>query len=176
MKPRTLSVTTMILLTPMLVLAFQTQGDQVRKNELKGSPFITGSLKITITKLGHAFTFSNTLQNSSIYIYPIQVQVENTSDEFTTFEPRRLSFVDKANRQSDIHGLIPYDDERWRGASLLSAAENRRIAPKTSIKNWYDLTSQVHLPARLYYAEMASAKLIFQFLTKMTSESFFRQV
>jgi hypothetical protein len=160
MKPRTLSVTALILLTPMLVLAFQIQGDQVRKNELKGSPFITGPLKITITKLGHVFTFSKTPQNSLIYVHPIQVQVENTSDEFTTFEPRRLSFVDKDNRQSDIHGLIPYEDEGRVGGSLLSAAENRRIAPKTSIKAWYDLTSRVHLPARLYYAEKLLATIV----------------
>jgi hypothetical protein len=145
----------------MLVLAFQTQGDQVRKNELKGNPFITGPLKITITKFGHAFfTFSTTPKNSLSYVYPIQVQVENTSDEFTTFEPRRLSFVDKANRQLDIHGLIPYTDEGRKRVGLLSAAENRRIAPKTSIKDWYDLTSQVHLPARLYYAEKLLATIV----------------
>jgi hypothetical protein len=37
--------------------------------------------------------------------------VENTSDKFTTFDPRRLSLVDKANNQLDIRGLIPYADQ-----------------------------------------------------------------
>ena len=160
MKSRTLSTTAMILLTPLVVLAFQAQGDHVRKADLRGRSFIAGPLKITITKFGRA-VFGSRPQSSSNYVYPIQVQVENTSDEFTTFEPRRLSFVDKANRQSDVHGLIPYEDEGpMRGGNLLSAAENRRIAPKTSIKDWYDLTRQFHLPARLYYAENLLATII----------------
>jgi WD40 repeat protein len=55
MKSRTLSATSLILLAPMIVLAFQAQADQVRGTELKSKSDQTGgaqSLKVT-TKLLH---------------------------------------------------------------------------------------------------------------------------
>ena len=50
MKSRTLSATAMILLTPLVVLAFQAQAEQVHMVELKSKSFTTGSLKMTITR------------------------------------------------------------------------------------------------------------------------------
>src|SRR5262247_4674375 len=58
MKSRTLSATSLILLAPMIVLAFQAQADQVRGTELKSKSDQTGgaqSAKVTV-KLVHTIT------------------------------------------------------------------------------------------------------------------------
>src|SRR5215475_13203122 len=89
MKSRTLSATAMILLTPLVVLAFQAQAEQVRNRELKNKSFTASSLKITITR----FVLDN-----------ISIEVENTSDDFTTFSPQLLTFIDKDNNQENIVG------------------------------------------------------------------------
>jgi hypothetical protein len=146
MKSRTLFATALILLTPLVVLAFQAQANRMRRAELRGRPFTAGPLKITIISFGHGF-ISFGIKADPRYIEPIQVEVENTSDEFTTFVPQRLSFVDRDNRQADIQGLICQQLER-------------RIAPKANIKDWYDLTSRVRLPARLYYDGKLLATII----------------
>jgi hypothetical protein len=152
MKSRTLSATALILLTPLVVLALQTQADQVRKADLKSKSFTAGPLKITFLSFGRARVGYPGDPRIEL-LHPIQVKVENASDGFTTFNPRRLSFVDKANDQADVRGL---------GTSLrtLSAAEERRIAPKASITDWYDLTREVRLPARLYYEDKLLATII----------------
>src|SRR5262249_3504921 len=137
-KPRTLSATALILLAPLVVLAFQAQADQVRKRDLKSRPFTAGPLKITFIIFGHGLWDYGFDVKMTRFVHPIQVEVENTSGEFTTFDPKRLSLVDKANDQADIRGLIRYDDLTRDGDGLL-AAEDRRIAPKASIKDWYDL-------------------------------------
>lgn len=163
MKSRTLSATALILLTPLVVLAFQAQADQVRKDELKSRSFAAGPLKITIVKFGHRplgslIFIGHPPDRLAHHVHPIQIVVENTSDEFTTFEPRRLSFVDKANEQSDVSGLISHEDQ-GRGSGGLTPAENRRITPRSSINEWYDLTSKARLPARLYYEEKLLATI-----------------
>jgi WD40 repeat protein len=58
MKSRTLSATSLILLTPLIVLAFKAQADQVRSAELKSKSDQTGgahSAKVTV-KLAHTIT------------------------------------------------------------------------------------------------------------------------
>jgi hypothetical protein len=136
MKSRTLSATAMILLTPLVVLAFQDQAEQVRKGELKGKPFIRGPLKITLIKFR---VFDG-----------IRVEVENTSDDYTTFNPRLLSFIDKDNNQIDILGARAAIDV---GIVSVVMAENTRIAPKARIKRSYALTNYMELPANLYYED-----------------------
>jgi len=155
MKSRTLSATALILLTPLVVLALQTQADQVRKADLKSKSFTAGPLKITFLSFGRhgRFIYQDKPGTDPRYAHPIQVKVENASDGFTTFSPRRLSFVDKDNDQADVRVLITI----LRG---LSAAEDRRIAPKASIEDWYDLTREVRLPARLYYEDELLATII----------------
>ena len=61
MKSRTLSATSLILLTPLIVLAFQAQADQVRGTELKSKSDQTGgaqSAKVT-AKLLHTIPAAN---------------------------------------------------------------------------------------------------------------------
>lgn len=84
MKSRILFGAALTLLAPPAVWAFQVQSNQVHKVELKSRPFTAGPLKISIVDFyGGGITFP---------VGQISVVVENTSDEFTIFDPQRLSF------------------------------------------------------------------------------------
>ena len=146
MKSRTLSAAVMILLTPFVVLAFQAQAEQVRDRELKNKSFTAGSLKITITR----FTVGN-----------INIEVENTSDDFTTFSPQLLTFIDKNNNQENIVGQYAGSESVGPDstASVVTAGD-QRIWPRARIKHLYKLPNRVHLPARLYYGEKLLATII----------------
>jgi hypothetical protein len=136
------------LLMPLAVLAFQAQADQVRKAELKSRPFTAGLLKIRITDFyggGVALSAGE-----------IRIVVENTSDDFTAFDPQRLSFVDNDNNQVGILGVrISSQNETW-----IVAAESKRIRPKAWIKNLYTLTDKLQLPLRLYYEDKLLGTII----------------
>jgi hypothetical protein len=147
MKLRTLSATAMILLAPLIVLALQAQTDQVRKDELKSKPFTSGPLKITLIQFYAGGIGGNGL---------ISIEVENTSDDFTTFDPRRLSFIDKGDNQVDIFGL-----RRQMGVGdVFVAVGEKRIGPKARIKHVYELTDRMRLPARLYFGDKLLATII----------------
>jgi hypothetical protein len=159
MKSRTLSAAAMILFTPLVALAFQAQNDQVRKGELKSRPITAGPLKVTLISLDGLI--DDVLEvGLTRFVNPVYIEVGNTSDKFTTFNPRRLSFVDVANNQMDVRGLIPYYEGQWLGGKEVSAAEERRIAPNARIKAWYDLTGHFRLPVRLYYEDKLLATII----------------
>src|SRR5262245_48990153 len=145
MKPRILSTTAMILLTPLIVSAFQAQAEQVRNRELKNKAFTAGSLRITITKF---YEFNITHQSF------INIEIENTSGDIATFAPRLLTFIDKDDNQVDIVGQYSAT-----GSSLV-AAEEKRVFPKARIKHRYELTDRVQLPARLYYEDRLLATII----------------
>jgi hypothetical protein len=121
MKSRILSAAAIILLTPMVVLAFQAQAEQVRYRELKNKSFTAGSLKITIT----SFTFGN-----------ISIEVENTSDDFTMFSPQLLAFIDKDNNQDNIVGQ--YSGSELVGTDVTAtvvAVGDQRVWPRARIKH-----------------------------------------
>jgi hypothetical protein len=88
----------------------------------------------------------------------ITIVVENTSDNFTTFDPRRLTFIDKNNNQIDIGGQYAQVDRP--GVSSLVAPVERRIWSRAWIKHSYTLTNKVELPARLYYEDKLLATII----------------
>src|SRR5262245_15037146 len=144
MKSRTLSATALILLTPLVVLAFQVQAENVRNGALKSKPLITGLLKITIIEFYAVRSIS--------YKDAIIIEVENTSDDFTTFAPGRLSFINKDNYQVDILGIS--------GGTSVVEVGDKRIGPKARIKHYYVLTDNVQLPARLYYEDKLLATII----------------
>ena len=158
MKSRATSAIALILLAPLVVLAFQSQADQVRQRDLKNTAFTAGPLTITLLSIDAYYDYG--LYGEMLrFVHPIPVQVENTSDKFTTFDPRRLSFVDQDNNQVDIQGLIPYEAPALYRRGLLTA-EERRIAPNARITAWYDLTRKVRPPVRLYYEDKLLAKII----------------
>lgn len=97
MKSRTLSATAMILLTPLVVLAFQAQAEQVRKGELKSKSFTADPSKITLTSF-----FKNQIGSQSI----IYIEVENASGDITTFVPQSLTFIDKDDNQVGYCGAV----------------------------------------------------------------------
>jgi hypothetical protein len=150
MKSRTLSATAMILLTPLVVFAFQAQAEQVRKGGLKSKSFTTGSLKITFT----GFSGIGSLSTPGI----LSIEVENTSGDITTFVPQSLTFIDKDDNQVDIVGQ--YAGESLQGGLRLVAAGDKRVWPKARIKHTYMLTERVRLPARLYYEDKLLATII----------------
>jgi hypothetical protein len=143
MKSRTLSATAMILLTPLVVLAFQDQAEQVRNRELKNKSFTVGSLKITLTN------FFRSNYRSILYI-----EVENTSDHITTFVPQLLAFIDKDDNQVDIGA------QYVGGEGKVVAAGDKKVWPKAKMKHSYVLTNNVRLPARLYYEDKLLATII----------------
>jgi hypothetical protein len=134
----------MVLLAPLVVLAFQAQAEQVRNRELKNKSFTAGSLKITLT------SFFRNLNGQSI----LYIEVENTSDHNTTFVPQLLTFIDKDDNQVDIGGQYAG------GNGQLVAAGDKRVWPKARIKQSYWLTDNVRLPARLYYEDKLLATII----------------
>lgn len=147
MKSRTLFATAMILLMPLVVLAFQTQAEHVRKDDLKSRPFIQGPLKIT---------FIPVYGDGRGRIGHVNIEVKNTSDDFVTFDPRQLSFIDKEDNQENILGQEGWADVK---CSLIAAGE-KKIGPKARIKHSYVLTNNVQLPARLYYEDKLLATII----------------
>ena len=146
MKSRTLSAAAMILLPPLVVLASQAEAEEVRNRELKNKSFTAGSLKITIT----SFTVGN-----------ISIEVENTSDDFKTFSPQLLTFIDKNNNQENIVGQYAGSESVGTDSTAsVVAAGDQRIWPRARIKHLYKLPNRVHLPARLYYGEKLLATII----------------
>jgi hypothetical protein len=81
----------------------------------------------------------------------ISIAVENTSDDFTTFDPGRLSFINKDNDQVDVLGISD-------GTSVVEVGD-KRIGPKARIKHHYALTDTVQFPARLYYEDKLLATI-----------------
>jgi hypothetical protein len=149
MKSRILFGAALILLAPLAVWAFQVQSNQVRKGELKSRPFTAGPLKITLVEFyGGGIAFP---------VGQIRVVVENTSDEFTIFDPQRLSFVDTNNNQVDIFGITRYHQNK----TWIVAAASKRIGPKARIKNLYSMTDDLQLPLRLYYEDKLLATIIY---------------
>jgi hypothetical protein len=149
MKTRALFAAALILLTPLVVWAVQAQTEQVRKGELNSRPFSAGALKITLAE----FYGGGILKSNGNLI----IEVQNSSEDFTTFDPRRLSFIDKDDNQADILGLAGNDGVEWKRTL---PAEIKRIGPKAKIKNLYDLTGKVRLPARLYYEDKLLGTII----------------
>jgi hypothetical protein len=149
MKSRTLFAAAMILLTPLVVLAFQTQSEQVRKSELNSRSFSADPLKITLAEF-----YGGGLRKPNGEVI---IEVENASSDFTTFDPRRLSFIDKDDNQADILGLAGNNESEWK---WIVPAEIKRIGPKAKIKNLYALTDKVRLPVRLYYEDKLLGTII----------------
>jgi hypothetical protein len=86
--------------------------------------------------------------------------VENTSDDYTTFNPRLLSFIDKDNNQIDILGARVAIEVGMEVGGSVIMAQDTRIAPKARIKRSYALTNYMKLPASLYYEDKLLVTII----------------
>jgi len=140
-------------LTPVLILVSlalspttigQVTVTRVHTVDLERTPFAAGALKITITQFRGSFL--------KIGSGSVEVQVVNTASEFTSFSPHKLSFLGNNNNQADILA-IQSGDHYW-------PAQERRIAPGASTKEFFALNAKVRLPARLYYDEKLLAEIV----------------
>ena len=138
---RTITALALLLSQPMLILAGGQVGSAVKRSELDRMPFITGKLKMTITKFKDNVAISSEIRNTGVGY--IEVSIESLSPEFTTFSPSRLLFVDRNNDQASILGL--------RHVNEIYPAQDIRLAPQARIKGRYILTDKLEPPVRVYY-------------------------
>lgn len=127
----------LVLAAPLFGAAGQQPASRVHSLEVERTPFITGPLKITLTRIrtGSAITGPGSLE----------VQVENTSTDFAIFSPALLYFVNRDSDQVNIRGV-------W-DLKVSFPAMDRKIAPGARIKDYYNLSGRIHFPTRLYYDE-----------------------
>jgi hypothetical protein len=136
------------LLTIIIVLTFLPasglagdEPERIRRSELTGRSFTVGDLKISLKRFWAGSLLSRGY---------IEVRAENTSDVAATFNPQRLSFVDKNGKQVNIRGRRQtgpvHPDDRG-----IDVAQSRDVAPRAYVTELYELDGRVHLPARLVY-------------------------
>jgi len=139
MKIRRLIPITLFLISPMLLFG-QTSSTRIPLSRLKSIPFTAGPLKLTFMSLIG--------RNGAIsYRGVIEIEVENLSDGFATFEPRHLSIVDTNENQVDVLG------SEQNSSAFVYPATSRRIAPKARIKCEYVLTDRFEMPVAIYYED-----------------------
>lgn len=143
MTLRKFSSVLLILLTPQMLVADIQYTTPVRKSELDKTPFIVGKLKIVISKFKGNTILSSEPRTAGIAF--MQVAVENISTDFVTFNPARLSVVNRENQQVGILGLNHRNE--------IYTAYERRLAPRARMKEEFNFTDKIDLPARLYYEE-----------------------
>jgi hypothetical protein len=147
----------LILVTLAIGLSIATasaQGiDQIKKADLKKHPFQVGDLGVTIS------TFRPHLRDMLTFVRApgqIEVRVENTTAQGVEYSPRDLALVGSDGQQVSLRGRIQLgivnpDDDR------LDPVQARTIAPGAKLKEFYELTGPVKLPARLYYGNQQLA-------------------
>ncbi|HKP84856.1 MAG TPA: hypothetical protein VJZ26_02090 [Blastocatellia bacterium] len=140
MRSKSLKAAMLLMIVPVFAAAGD-EPERVRKSEINKRPFAVGELRITITKFWPGSLLTRGY---------IEVKVENPSSASATFNPQRLSFVTRSNRQINVRS------RRQQGAispgdSGLDLAQPREIAPGAYIKELYELDGRVRLPARLIY-------------------------
>ena len=129
------------LLIPLYAVALEEPVLRIRKSELGRQSFQVGSLKISIAKFKGNVVFGSGAEVGS---GQIALRIENTSKDFATFYPQRVSFVDRDNNQVTILDMRHNYDE------YVPAGEVR-IAPGARMSEFYRLKTRVRLPARLFY-------------------------
>jgi hypothetical protein len=130
-----LAVVLFLFLPSPLDVGAEDQPPIIRTSHLDATPISVGALKIRFTKFrGSLLKIGNGA---------VEVEVENTSKGFANFNPQRLSFVGSDDRQVYILA-IQSGNHYW-------PAVEREIAPGARMKEYYALSSQVRMAARVYY-------------------------
>jgi hypothetical protein len=133
--------------------AFVQGSDRVRKANLKKHPFVIGSLRLTVS------IFRPNLRDIPTFVRTpgqIEVRIENGSDRGVEYAPSKLSLVGSDDQQVNLRGrmqqgIVNPDDDR------LEPLQAKTLAPGAKIKEFYELTGPVRLPARLYYGDQELA-------------------
>ena len=131
------------LLVPLCAVGRDDPAPSIRKADLGRQSFLIGSLKISIAKFKGNTIIGRTAEVGS---GQVALKVENTSRDFATFYPQRVSFVDRDNNQVTIL------DARHNYDEYVPAGEVR-IAPGARVEDLYRLKTKVRLPARMFYDE-----------------------
>jgi len=138
-----------------LFSAYAQSSDRVRKSDLKKHSFVASNLRLTV------LLFRPHLRDPLTFVRSagqIQISVENGSAQAIEYAPSRLSLVGSDDQQVNLRGrmqtgvFIAADD-----VDRLDALQTRMIAPKAKLKEFYQLTGPVRLPARLYYGDQELA-------------------
>ena len=140
MRSRSFKLAFLMMLVPAIAAAGD-EPERIRKSEINKHAFAVGELRITITRFWPGSLLTRGY---------IEVKVENPSNAFATYNPQRLSFVTRNDKQVNIRGRrqqgpIRPDDNG------LDLAQSREIAPAAHIKEFYELDGRLRLPARLIY-------------------------
>jgi len=143
MRTRLFSSVLAFLLVPLCAVGRDEPAPRIRKADLGSQSFLVGSLKISIAKFKGNVVLGRTAEVGS---GQVSLKVENTSRDFVTFYPQRVSFVDRDNNQVTIL------DARHNYDEYVLAGEVR-IAPGARVEDMYRLKNKVRLPARMFYDE-----------------------
>lgn len=127
-----------------ILAAVAANGDEpprIRKSEFKKHSFVAGELRISFTRFWPGSLLSRGY---------VEVKLENTSSDAATFDPLRLSFVNKDGKQVNVEAATGQGRHSRTGYGLNVIAA-REVAPGAYIKEFYWLDGRLHLPAQFFY-------------------------
>jgi hypothetical protein len=153
---RSLLVSISLVIGLSLATASAQGADRVKKADVKKHPFQVGSLGLTIG------TFRPHLRDVLSFVRSagqIEVRIENGTDQSIEYSPKELTLIGSDDQQVNLRGrmqlgIVNPDDDR------LEPVQARTIAPRAKLKEFYELTGPVKLPARLYYGSQQLAVII----------------
>jgi len=140
------TVIVLVIALPLFVIA-DNQPNYIKKSELNQHSFAVGRLKLTITKFRASRGFV------AYGASTIEVKVENSSDDATIYNPLLLSLAGKDDKQVSIRGQRrPVINRQYdQGIEKLDIAQPKSVTAGAWIKEGYELSDWVRLPARLSY-------------------------
>jgi hypothetical protein len=86
----------------------------------------------------------------------IRVEVENTSPEAVNFSPSQLYFVGKDGIEASI---LCTNRKNARGEEDDICATDRMIAPRAKMRETYNLSEKLRMPADFYYQDKLVATI-----------------
>lgn len=148
---RFLSVLCLAAASALTVSVHAQSTDRVRKSDLKKHPFAAGDLTLTVSlfrpHMRDPLTFSRSAGQ-------IQISVENPSARGVEYSPSVLTLVGSDDRQVNLRGRMQTGIFLPAGeGDRLDPLQTRTVAPQAKLKEFYQLTDPVRLPARLYYGD-----------------------
>lgn len=129
----------MLVLLPLANI-IQAQNSSITTDGLKKMTFSIDPLKLQIKKLKEGSIFSSP---------QIQVEIENSSANAETYNPRNLTLINEDKTQINVLG-IPTKGGTNRD---FVPADPVNILPGAHHKASYILNGKIHLPARLVYGD-----------------------
>lgn len=144
MRFKTVFASTLLLFVLLSTIVGQNPSLRIRASELNRTPIMAGVLKLTFIKFQ-----KSVMLNGVGYI---GARVENTSDDFATFSPQRLLFLNQDKTQVDMLCALL-------GPEKL-ALRDYRIAPGANIQVYCQLSNIIRLPVSVYYDEKELAEIV----------------